>query len=112
VSGQYDDPPPEPWAVSFAKDFQVELTPPQASKLAADLDAAHCYRRSVFEMVKQAKTYNREKRAGDWVDGQQLMYLSDPTVHIVTHDAALKHHCKGSSQANRVFALDEFVTTL
>ncbi|MGH9618529.1 MAG: hypothetical protein ACRD45_02305 [Bryobacteraceae bacterium] len=112
ASGRYDYPPPERWAASFAKDFGIELTPVQASKLAADLDATYQYRRSVFEMVKGNRTYNPEKRRGDWVDGQQLMYLCDPSIHIVVDEAGVKRRCKSSGQSNRVFILDEFIRAL
>jgi hypothetical protein len=49
-----------------------------------------------------------EKRKGDWVDGQQLIYLSDPDVHLVTGDGKIKERAKASEQSTRIFNLAEF----
>lgn len=56
-----------------------------------------------------SRTLNVKKRAGDWVDAQQLIYLSDSKVHFVTADNFIKEWASASKQSDRIFNLSEFI---
>jgi hypothetical protein len=43
------------------------------------------------------------------MDIQQLMYLCDPTIHIVTHDENMKIQCNQSKQSERIHHYPEFI---
>jgi hypothetical protein len=112
VTGGYAFPPPNRWASMFAKDLGYEITPEQAAKLADDLSAAYEFRNSDFNTAASNKTYRWEKRDSDWVDGQQLIYLCDPTAHLLTDEVKIKTKCAASPQSKRVLILSEFLATI
>lgn len=109
VTGGYAFPPPERWAPMFARDLGCQITPEQAAKFARDLSAAYEFRNSDFNVAACNKTYRCENRDSDWVDGQQLIYLCDPTAHFLTDEVKIKTKCAASPQSKRVLILSEFV---
>lgn len=109
ATGTYQYPPPERWAKNLAATLGHDLTLDQANTFASDLSASYEYRKSLFEMVNGNRNYNPDKRKGDWVDGQQLMYLADPSMHMLTDESAIRQRCERSPQSERIFLLPEFV---
>jgi hypothetical protein len=83
------------------------LTPSDEScqKVAQALDAAFHFDMSLYERARTSN-YNFEKHSTDWIDEQQLYYLSDPRMRFLTADARLQRWINGSCQANRVLDLD------
>ncbi len=109
VTGGYRFPPPERWALRFAKDLGCDISPDQARVLADHLTAVYQFRRSDFETAAANKSYRWDKRDSDWVDGQQLTYLADGEMHMLTDEQKIKKKCRASSQSERIFILSEFV---
>lgn len=109
VTGTYAFSPPGGWALNFARDLGCEITLEQAAKLAEDLSAAYEFRKYDFNAAAQNRTYRWEKRGSDWVDGQQLIYLCDPSAHFLTDEAKIKTKCAASPQSKRVLLLSEFI---
>lgn len=112
VTGAYAFPPPERWAMAFAKELGYDISSEQATTLASDLSAAYEFRKSIFTSASANKNFNSDKRDGDWVDGQQLIYLCDPTIHIVTEESSIREKCSDSPQRHRVLILKEFIKDL
>lgn len=107
-------PPPERWAWTHARPFNLNLTLEQALKLGNDLSAAYEFSKSQFGKAKNDPKFkvDAEARQNDWVDGQQLMYLCDPTLHMLTDDSRIKSECSASPQSERIFLLPQFVSDL
>ncbi|MGD1068759.1 MAG: hypothetical protein ABSB15_01355 [Bryobacteraceae bacterium] len=112
ASGQYIYPPPERWAVGFGEQLGVTLSPEQATTLANDLSAMYAFRKASFEIASKNKNYRWDNRDGDWVDGQQLGYLCDPSIRLVTDEQPIRQKCATSQQSQRVLLLSEFVANL
>jgi len=98
----------EDWVNSFLKNFKVELTDHNRAKLSTALDATLTFSSSLCDLALDGN-YNFEKHKNDWVDGQQLYYLADPQLYIVTLDGPLKDGIKSSSQSGRVVSPSELL---
>jgi hypothetical protein len=109
LSGEYKYPPPDRWAVAFAKVHKLDLSVEQADTLATDLSA---FEKTLFEAAAKNSNYQPDGHDGDWVDGQQLIYLCDPNIHFLTDDKSIKAKCAKSQQCHRVLLLPEFVRSL
>ena len=104
-----DFPPPELWAALVAKNMKVTLSDAQCRKLGTAISAAYDYQKESFREAKAAaKNYNVTKHDGDWNDNQQLYYLCDPSMHLLTDDAGIKRKCASSPQCDRVLLFKEF----
>ena len=79
-----------------------------SGKLATALDAAYVYQREVIHLSSSAG-YNSQKHASDWLDWNQLIYLSDPAIQILTCDVRLRNRCSSSAQSKRVVLLADFL---
>jgi hypothetical protein len=101
--------PPERWSNSVLKEVGAPVDSLKAAKLQVALDAALSHDLSLYALAKQG-CYDFARHNSDWLDGQQLYYLSDPTVQFVTCDIRrIRHRTRGSSQANRIVSFDELV---
>jgi hypothetical protein len=67
------------------------------------------YSKELCEIVMGGQPYNFEKHRGDWIDLQQLHYLCDPSIHLLTDDGALRNRVKNSSQGDRVLDFRGFL---
>lgn len=102
-------PGPEQWALRFGNSFlQAEISSSEALKLAERLSAAREYQKELFVTVSQNPNYDINAHDSDWVDGQQLMYLCDPAMHMLTLDNKLIERVRASPQCNRIHHLSEF----
>ncbi|MDP8980240.1 MAG: hypothetical protein M3O35_06585 [Acidobacteriota bacterium] len=86
-----------------------EITAGQSSLLGARLDAAYCYQKQTFRTVFTDSKYNVANHDGDWVDNQQLFYLCDPGMHLLTDDDGIVKKSASSTQCKRVLPLKTFV---
>ncbi len=103
-------PPPDIWAAGIALALGRKIQQSQAALLANRLDAAYQYRKALCAVVAQG-SYNFQRHEGDWNDYQQLFYLSDPTILLLTDDAGLRKRVGKSSQKDRILDLRDFLTS-
>jgi hypothetical protein len=97
------------WAAESAlENAGLELTDAQATKLGTALDAAYRYDMDLFHDARTGQ-YNFAKHEGDWVDQQQLNYLCDPRVHLLTTEIRIKERCGKSPQAERIILLTDLL---
>jgi hypothetical protein len=99
------------WAAGIAKAVGHSLTSQQATRLLESLDAAFHYRNELQHLVCKGE-YNFDKHSGDWVDWQQLFYLCDPHIHVLTDDVRLKKRVGDSPQGERILVLRDFLSAL
>ncbi len=104
-AGMIAFPPPEVWAAALAEDVGCVLTDVQAQKMAEGLEAAYAYDLEIARLMRSG--YNATKNRNDWIDSQQLFYLSDPTMHLITDDSKIRDRCKTSDQSNRIILVSE-----
>jgi hypothetical protein len=108
-SNQYLFPTPERWAIQFAEMSDIQISEEQGALLAEGLSALYVYEKAVFEMARANPTLNVEKRDSDWIDAQQLAYLSEPDMHLLTDDAKLKQRASASKQSDRILFLTDLI---
>jgi hypothetical protein len=101
-------PPPDVWAAGIARTLGQKIDQQEATILADRLDAAYHYDRALCTTVTSG-SYNFQKHDGDWMDWQQLFYLSDPDIVLLTDDGHLRGRVGNSKQKNRVLDLREFL---
>lgn len=103
--------PADTWAAATARTIGHKLDPEQAATLAAGLDAAYHY---LVELCRDVGSgaYNFEKHRGDWIDWQQLFYLCDPDIYVLTGDGGLQRRVAQSSQKRQVLDLRAFLKQL
>jgi len=87
----------------------MSLTELQWNELAELLDAAFKLDDYLCEQASR-KVYDFTKHDSDWIDLQQLFYLSDPTMFMVTNDIKLRNRIvKKCLGAKRIILLDELL---
>ncbi len=101
-------PSPEVWAAGIALALGRRITQDQVSLLADRLAAAYHYHKELCAVIADGK-YNFEKHDGDWNDYQQLFYLCDPAISLLTDDGALRRRVGESSQRYRILDLRSFL---
>jgi hypothetical protein len=108
IDGKGTLPPPDSWASGLADSLGHKLNPQQVLVLATGLDAAYRYASELSLIVAKGQ-YNFDKHRGDWIDWQQLFYLCDPGVFLLTDDSGLRRRVGVSSQGARILDLREFL---
>jgi hypothetical protein len=108
-SSQYRFPTPERWGVSFWEVYGVPISEAQGALLAENLSALYAYQKAAFEIADANPNLNTQKRDSDWSDAQQLVYLSEPDMHLLTDDAELKQRASASKQSDRILILSDFI---
>jgi len=107
--GELFRPDAREWVVeSFRPD---SFTPLDTGKMVVALDAA--YRMNIY-LCDNAKnsSYKFEKRSSDWIDIQQLFYLADPLMRMVTNDTDFHRRIGDCEAAERIFTLDHLLQSL
>jgi hypothetical protein len=89
------------WAAGILARQGLRPSDEDCRRVAESLDAAFHFDMALFKRAKTSN-YNFEKHATDWIDEQQLYYLSDPQVHFLTRDGRLQEWVKQSTQAKRI----------
>jgi hypothetical protein len=108
-SKQYVFPMPERWAIQFAASHGIQIGEEQSALLAKGLSALYVYERTIFEIADANQSLDTAKRDSDWIDAQQLVYLSEPDMHLLTDDRGLKERASASNQSDRILFLPDFV---
>jgi hypothetical protein len=106
-AGEIEVPGPS-WAAGIARAVGHQVSGEQAKRLLVGLDAAFRYRNELRRLVCTGP-YNFDKHRGDWVDWQQLFYLCDPNIHLLTDDDGIRNRVGKSTQLNRILLLREFL---
>ena len=97
------------WAAGILARQGLSPTPEDCMKLAESLDAAFHFDMCLYGLA-QTSNYNFEKHRTDWIDEQQLYYLTDSRVHFLTRDGRLREWTKASTQACRILDFNLFTT--
>jgi hypothetical protein len=100
-------PSRDEWAKRIGIGLEVDLTEAQYAKLGKQLNAAYEYQRGTFETAAANPQYNVTKHDGDWIDNQQLFYLSDPNIFVLTDEEGIRSKCSNSDQSSRILLLKE-----
>ena len=103
-------PPPEEWAASHFPEIGLPDTPDNRSRVAQMLSAAYEHLVTISRDVQGG--YNYRKNEGDWLDNQQLYYLSDPNFIFVTAEQKLRRKAENSPQASRILRFEDFLRQL
>jgi hypothetical protein len=69
------------------------------------LNALYVFENHRMQVGVQNNDYNVDKHSNDVWDAELLIYLADPTLHLLTCDTGF-HRVEKSSQANRVHIAD------
>ena len=108
--GQVVLPPPVPWAIGYASMLGQNITEVQARQFAHGLEAVYMYSKLLCGLVING-SYNFEKHQGDWIDLQQLHYLCDADIYLLTDDRKLRKRVENSSQGTRILDFRNFLTS-
>ena len=107
-AGSMDEPSPSSSVRAWVKSiFGLEADEEECSAIADALDAYNRHHESLFALARKGQ-YDFSHHDSDWIDGQQLMYLSDPTVRFVVCDGRIKTWTKKSTQSERIILFTEF----
>lgn len=109
--GKRPTPSADVFAAGIALALGLRIQPSQATLLANRLDAAYQYRKAICAVVANG-SYNFEKHDGDWNDYQQLFYLCDPQMHLLTDDGGILKRVGRSAQKDRILLLRDFLRSL
>ena len=94
----FDD---ELW-MKMTLDHYKQADTPQHRKLVRDCMSANRLNAKFFWDLRKDKGYDFSKHASDLVDGQQLAYLAEASMHFITSDRKLKSRVADSPQSARV----------
>ncbi len=103
--------PAEVWAAAIASMLSHKLNHQQSIVLAGGLDAAYEYQHELCAIVLNG-AYNLEKQRGDWIDWQELFYLCDPNLFLLTGDGQMQRRIATSPQGSRVRDLRDLLKQL
>jgi hypothetical protein len=96
------------WGGDYAAMLGRRITGEQALRFAVGLDAVYTYTRTLCDLVVTSP-YNFDKHRGDWIDLQQLHYLCDPDICLLTDDGDLRKRVERSSQGAQVLDFRDFL---
>ena len=89
------------FAQSIARRAGVEPESVDVDFVLTHLDAHYRFEQQRINAAIDNPEYNVTKRANDVYDSELLIYLADPSLHLLTCDTGFKR-ASGSSQANRI----------
>lgn len=69
--------------------------------IVAHLDAHYLFEQQRIDNAATNPEYNLKKRANDAYDSELLIYLADPSLHLLTCDTGF-NRVKSSSQAKKI----------
>jgi hypothetical protein len=93
------------FARSIARQAGFDETKVDADFVAKRLDAFYEFEHGRMQLGAQHVNYNVAKHSNDVWDAELLIYLADPTLHLLTSDRGFRRVEK-SHQANRVHIVD------
>lgn len=103
--GLLDMPPWNEWARLWLRSLGYDATRSECVRVAEALEAARNYEMSLWKLAA-SNQYDFERHASDWIDGQHLYYLCDPSIQFVVRDAQVKKRAGPSVQCLRILAYD------
>jgi hypothetical protein len=89
------------FAQSIARRAGVEPESVDVDFVLTHLDAHYSFEQQRINAAIDNPEYNVTKRANDVYDSELLIYLADPSLHLLTCDTGFRRS-SGSSQANRI----------
>lgn len=92
------------FAQSIARRAGVEAETADVDFVLTHLDAHYRFEQQRINAAIENPEYNVKRRANDVYDAELLIYLADPTLHLLTCDTGFKR-AKDSPQANRIHIL-------
>lgn len=93
------------WAAGLLKRLGRTPTHTECCKVAGSLDAAYQFDSWLCHLALTSD-YDFSKHDSDWIDAQQLYYLSCDDTYFVTRDQRLIKGASTSAQGNRVLSYD------
>ena len=90
------------WFRGIASRIKADPVSKAMSEMVSTLSAYHEYEETKLQVALNSKGYNPEKHANDLLDAEQLIYLSDPSLHFLTCDGGFRDLVKKSPQAKRI----------
>jgi len=105
-TGTLRRPTQQQWAAGVLHNLQIRFTNSNVASLCSALDAVYQYDSSLYDLA-QSNSYDFSKHDSDWLDSQQLYYLADPSVFLVTFDSKIKVRTTKSSQFSRILGFEE-----
>jgi len=93
------------FARSIARRARFDEAKVDADFVVKSLNALYFFENHRMEVGAQSHDYNVDKHSNDVYDAELLIYLADPTLHLLTSDKGFRRVEK-SSQANRVHIAD------
>ena len=99
------------WASGIMRRMQVQPTTETCERLATVLDAAYRFDYALWELALESK-YDFAKHASDWIDVQQLYYLCDSEMSMVTADNNYRARTANGNQSARILLYSELLRAL
>jgi hypothetical protein len=93
------------FARSIARQAHVDDTMIDVDHVAKSLDAFYTFEKCRMHVGSRHHDYNVSKHSNDIWDAELLIYLADPTLHLLTSDKGFRR-IEGSAQASRVHIVD------
>jgi hypothetical protein len=102
---------PDIWAKMVLKSLGKPFNSPNVTAVLERLDAAYQFDRYLWQFIRNPD-YDFSKHRGEIVDAQQLYYLCQSNIYLVTNDARLKRAVSGSPQGRRVLTYQDLTEWL
>lgn len=99
-------PTQQQWALGVLCRLAIPISDANVARLCSTLDAAYQYDTQLYDLAL-CNNYDFTKHDSDWLDTQQLYYLADPSVFLVTLDSKLKARTAKSSQIGQVLDFED-----
>jgi hypothetical protein len=96
---------PQEWAAGMLRFVKEEPTEDRCNRLADAAKAAYTLDCALWNLARTS-SYDFAQHDSDWIDRQQLDYLSDPRMVMITNERRLPARIVGSGQEDRVVRLD------
>jgi hypothetical protein len=90
------------WFRGIASRIKADPSSKAMKEMVSTLSAYHEYEETKLRVALNSKGYNAEKHANDLLDAEQLIYLSDPSLHFLTCDGGFQDLVKNSPQVKRI----------
>lgn len=90
------------WLQGIANRIKADPKSRNMSEIVSNLNAYHEFERGKLQVALNNKDYNPEKHRNDLLDAEQLIYLSDPSLHFLTCDKGFENLAGNSPQAKRI----------
>jgi hypothetical protein len=101
---------PQGWGAELLRFLKEDPTDERCLKLGSAAGAAYALDRELWRLARTS-TYDFSQHDSDWIDRQQLMYLADPRIVMVTNEQSLLRRISGSGQEERVIRLPTLLTS-